>query len=207
MILINNIIKDFSYDYDEETVLMPYDYQKKMQQYTGSDWDIWGLTRMKKNEKWYKCYSKFSVSTYREIINSFHQLETFFNNDKNHDYFTKDPRYSLTSIFFNQTNLKYIYINRNDNSKKKSMRDQYGKELFTRNTIKGCSYVSNHFNYKAKYISYNNFKRNYQKILNKIPTNKIIKISYENLINKDNSEINKLENFINKKIITSSILS
>ena len=166
-ILENN--KDFYFDITEETVEIPKDYEKKIKFYTGHDWDVWGLTRMGKNKKWYKCYSTYNVHNSNTLFNTKdNYLSSLIEKAASKDIFIKDPRLIFTINFwkFPQELTKYIIIEREPDDLLRSIRNHYGMNLFTENSFENFNWVSNHFNYKIKYQSFKEYVDKYNYLIN-----------------------------------------
>ena len=197
----DNIPEDFFYDIFEETLYLPDNFKDDPSKYTGMSWDVWGLTRMLPGKKWYKCYSNFGVCSKNEMFIAKKEIESDINNSTN--YVIKDPRFSLTMELYNFSefeNNKFIFLTRSHNSVINSMRKHYGPKMFSESYLKNTNYVSNHFNHKIGYMSYDNFNNRYNFLKNSWHKDNWIEIAYEKIINKDSQELKKLENFLGSKI-------
>lgn len=202
------IPENYKYDIDEQTIFLPLDYEKKIKKYTGLDWDVWGLTRMQEEGKWYKVYSKFKVSNKKEILI---KLKEFSEKLKNKNkYYLKDPRLIFSLPIFwkqikNEKYAKIIFIERNQKDTIDSMRSHYGQRLFTDKFIDNkMKIVSNHFNYKIGSQNVNEYFKSIQttKAFIKTLGKRFLIINYDNIISERKSafEISNLENFLNIKI-------
>lgn len=191
-------LKDYSYDLDDDTIFIPDNYEENIKEYTGSDYDIWALTRMLKGRKWNKCYSKNNVDTYDNIIKKIKDISNDFN-DRSYSTIMKDPRLALTFPYFIfSENTKFIFLTREKTHCINSMRKHYGKNLFTNKYLPNTNMCSNYFNYKIKYQSSDYYYETFNAIIKKHLTNKsFISITYEQLIRKD---VSLLEDFIESKI-------
>ena len=187
---------DFEYDLDN--IYFPPNYEDKIKEYIGCDWDVWGLTRMLFNEKWYKAYSKFKVKTYSQITSALEEVTDYINNYKE-NIILKDPRLAIVLPFYKFTDCKYVFIKRNKENTLKSMKNHYGKNIFTQNYLPGTEYCSNHFNYKVKYQDFDYYYKTYTSIIEEnIKDKESFILNYEDLT--DNNTINKLNTFINGNI-------
>ena len=205
--LRDKIPQNYEYDLSEETIFKPQDYEKNIKKYCGCEWDVWGLTRMEKEKKWYRAYSKFNVSNKEEILIKFNQFQEKLRLSKN--YYLKDPRLIFAlPAYWNfiklQKNIKIIYIQRNPIDTLKSMRAHYGNRIFTKKYIKNTKIVSNHFNYQIKSQSINEYFQSCiitKNFIKSLGDNHLV-IDYDNLVDKRKSleEIRKLEKFLNIKI-------
>ena len=66
--------------------------------------------------------------------------------------------------------------------------------------------VSNHFNLKVQYLSYNSFLSRYNFFFNKLRESfEFIEIDYEDILNKNKKTLNRLEKFIDSQINLSII--
>tara|TARA_B100000989_G_scaffold298918_1_gene291034 strand:+ start:8670 stop:9488 length:819 start_codon:yes stop_codon:yes gene_type:complete len=191
----HKINKNYYYDLQEENIFFPKNYKKLKKKYTGFSWDVWGLTRMLKCGKWHKCYSRFNVESYRKIELEKKKLINFFK--KNNGYVLKDPRFGLCYPHYqNIKNVKYIILKRDKKSLLKSLRKHYGKNLFKKIYLPDSNIVSNHFNYKVEYLSFNKYFRRYLAMIKKtVKKKKYIEIDINKIDKK--KELNKLEKFLN----------
>lgn len=197
---------NFYYDIDERTLEIPSDYSENLIKYTGHDWDVWGLTRMLKGKKWYKCYSKLKISDHTGLKN---EKDIYLNNlkkmSKNNDVFIKDQRLVyLIDLWKFGKDTKFILLNREDESCLNSMRNHYGQNLFTDNIFKNFNWVSNHFNYKAGYQEFSDYKLIFDVFVEKIKNEyEVLEMNFNT--NKFKKDIHKLSNFINKKLNLDSL--
>lgn len=184
-------------NWDMLEVYMPPNYKDKVKEYTGCDWDVWGLTRTSKGEKWHKCYSKFGIQYGEEVIDKLNKLVDNINSQDK--LIIKDPRLALVAPLYNLKNTKIIYIKRGKEDTLKSMKKHYGKDLFTQNYLPDTEYCSNHFNYKIGYQDYDYYYRTYNNIIEEYIKDKdSLTIDYEHLSNQDT--INSINNFIQSEI-------
>lgn len=153
----------FCYDLDETTVYYPEDFFSKIEEYTGTSWDVWGLSRMQKNQKWYKAYSAHRVSNTPEILERLREYRSHLN-DGPGGFVLKDPRLGLTLAEYalDRTKNKVIVIQRDPTAVQQSMRNHYGRNLFTSQTLPGSKpLVSNHFNYHIQPQSFADYHAYY----------------------------------------------
>lgn len=165
---IVEVNENFNFDINEETVEIPKDYEKRIKFYTGHDWDVWGLTRMGKNQKWHQCYSTYSVHNSKSLLKTKDKyLESLIDKSTSKDIFIKDPRLIFTVNFwkFPKDLTKYIIIEREPEDLLKSIRNHYGINLFTKFNYENFDWVSNHFNYKIKYQSFKEYLDKYNSLL------------------------------------------
>jgi hypothetical protein len=190
----------FNFDLTQDTIFTPNEYSNKIKEYSGCDWDVWGLTRMVDGEKWYKCYSKYKVDNYENIKETLNNLVDNINSFSQ-NLVIKDPRLALTIPFYNIQNCKVIYVKRNKQDSLSSMRKHYGINMFTKNYIPDTEYCSNHFNYKVKYQDFDYYYDTYTSIIeNYIKDKDSLIVSYEDLLNKDESSIDSINNHIQGNI-------
>lgn len=194
---------DYSYDLDNDSVFFPENFIQKIKEYTGAEYDIWGLTRMIDDGKWNKCYSINRVKTYDEIVKKIDEISNDFNYKKENTVL-KDPRLNLTLPFFKFSDkTKFVFLTREKQECLSSMRRHYGKWLFTNNYLPNTDICSNYFNYKIKYQDFDYYYKTYNDSIDFILKDKNhIKITYQDILDKNISE---LENFIEAKIDTSLI--
>ena len=190
----------FNYDLDESTVYTPKNYTDKIKEYSGCDWDVWGLTRMIEGEKWYKCYSKYEVSDFNSITKTLDKLVDIINNyPKN--LVIKDPRLALTIPFYKFKDCKIIFIKRNRDESLASMQKHYGSNIFSTNYLPNTDYCSNHFNYKIKHQGFDYYYNTYNSIIKEYIHDKdSITVNYEDLLNRDETTINTINNYIQGNI-------
>jgi hypothetical protein len=205
---IESISEDllFSYDLDETSVYFPDDFFSKVEEYTGTTWDVWGLSRMQKNQKWYKAYSAHRVSNTREVLEKLHEYRDRLNRGPG-GFVLKDPRLGLTlgEYALDPARNKVIVIQRTPSAVRQSMRNHYGKNLFTSHTLPGPkAIVSNHFNYHIQPQSFEDYHAHY---LHNIDASTggfdRLTVDYEQIL--DGSASETLEDFIGAKIDRSLI--
>jgi len=193
----NNFNKSYSYDLDDTNVFMPKNYLNKLYDYTGFNWDVWGLSRMQQKKKWHKIYEKYNLKTFKEIKLSKIRFERKIN--ALNDYVIKDPRFLLTFKYYNLKNFKIILINRDKNELLKSLRRHYGKNIFTKKYLPESKIVSNHFNHKIGYISYSEFCERYNSVkffLKKKFKSRVLDVNFNRLIKLEKNTLNKINDFI-----------
>jgi hypothetical protein len=193
----NNFNKSYSYDLDDTNVFIPKNYSNKLYDYTGFNWDVWGLSRMQQKKKWHKIYEKYNLKTFKEIKLSKIRFERKIN--ALNDYVIKDPRFLLTFKYYNLKNFKIILINRDKNELLKSLRRHYGKNLFTKKYLPESKIVSNHFNHKVGYISYSEFCERYNSVkffLKKKFKSRVLDVNFNRLIKLEKNTLNKINDFI-----------
>lgn len=135
---------NYFYDIDETTLL-----------YEPNSFWTWGLDRMLPGQKWYKCYSKFGVDTYENIMNAINEYNTDY---KNRDKCVlKDPRLIFVLDYFD-FEYKLCYLKRDPKKVKESCKKHYGTDVFEEKD----GIVSNFFNHKIKYCSYETFSKRYE---------------------------------------------
>lgn len=194
--------KEYFYDVDDDVVFFPENYEENIERYTGSTYDIWALTRMRKGGKWNKCYSKNNIASFKQIIKKIKEISTEFNLKDN--IVLKDPRLSLTIPFFEFVDdVKFIFLTRNEDDCLNSMRKHYGINLFTDKLLPKTNICSNYFNYKIQYQSFQFYYNTFNKCIENFLLNKnFISITYDEILNK---KIEHLEDFIERKIDRSII--
>lgn len=191
----------FHYDLDESTIRLPENFSDKVLDYTGTTWDVWGLSRMQPGQKWYKAYSKFGVSTGKAVVES---IETYSRsiNQSETPLVIKDPRLSLTLDEFSldPCKNKVIWLAREPEAVMNSMRKHYGKNLFTEETLPGIeNCVSNHFNYRIGPQSFEQYQKIYNSALScNVSPYETLSISYESILS--GGALDKLEEFAECKL-------
>jgi hypothetical protein len=153
------ISEDFFFDLHNESLDIPSDYLESIQLYTGEDWDVWGLTRMLPGGKWHKAYSTRSLSSGVSLKTSINDFNQYLNEEKG--MVLKDSRLTFTLDLFNDNIGKVIVLSREDTSLISSIRNHYGKNIFTSEACDPFPWVSNHFNYKVKPMSFDSYKNRY----------------------------------------------
>ena len=192
-----NISDSFFFDIDEKTLQIPTDYTDRLIDYTGHDWDVWGLTRMLKGNKWYKCYSRFAVENKNSLLASINEYQDLLlKRSLKGNIFIKDPRLIFTHNYWDfPENTKFIVIERNKTDLLKSIRNHYGQRLFTDNLFEGYSWVSNHFNYKISYQSFDDYLSIYENLIDPLRENSdYFFIKFNDIFKNDFSE--NLKNFL-----------
>ena len=203
---INKMDDNFFYDIDENSLEIPDDYLLNFEKYTGHSWDVWGLSRMQKNEKWYKCYSKTNCADSSSIKNTLGDYkESLLNQSERVSTYIKDQRiiyaYKLWDL---PENTKFIILDRNENDSIKSLRNHYGKNLFTEKNYFNFTWVSNHFNYKVKYQSYEEYSTIFNEFANLIRSNyDVLDLTFED--SKFFNDVDELSKFLNTNIVYKDI--
>ncbi len=188
----------FKFDINKKTLFIPIDYEENIKKYTGHSWDVWGLTRMQNGGKWYKCYSKNKIDNSFNLKEKIEKCCLFLNNHKK-DFLLKDPRFLFTLPFWNIKNCKVLIIKRSYSKNLSSMRKHYGVNLFKKVYIKDTNYVSNHFNYKIKYMSENSYISKCENAINYLINNyNCCIVKFEELINR--KKISTIEKFIDREV-------
>jgi hypothetical protein len=134
------------YDLNQDTIEIPQDYSANLKRYTGHDWDVWGLTRMQPNSKWYLAYSRAGVETPEKALSKLQNIFTYL--EQTDAKFIKDPRLIYLLPLIN-TRIRGVIIKRNPVQILRSMRNHYGPHLFTKRRLHS-DWVSNHFNYRVQ---------------------------------------------------------
>lgn len=202
-------VETFHYDIDELSLVTPENYLSRLDELSSHTWDVWGLSRMLKNGKWYKAYSKCNLAGIDNIRDGLRSVRSFFlNNSGASDIYIKDPRmiFSLPAYVQEVMNSSFgvILIDRNSQSLLKSMRAHYGHRLFTDNCIDDFQFVSNHFNHQVMPQSFDDYLSaiSAAKLALKTLGVPLLELSYDKIMNKDfrDSEVKKLEKFISKPV-------
>ncbi len=205
----NQCFEDFNnsweYDITEQTLDIPDDYISNIEFYSNLGWDVWGISRMKKDCKWNMCYSKRFIENKHNLISKLNFYRSKINKIQ-HDFFLKDPRLVFTlPIIAEPEFTKVIILSRGTESNFKSIKTHYGKRMFTDNNYPGTNWVSNHFNLKVGFTSESQFLHNYQIFIDNIKKSfQTITLSFEKILEKK-CEIDRLENFIGSKVDRSLI--
>jgi hypothetical protein len=206
---LEDIKNKFQYDLDEKTVFFPDDFSKKIEYYTGKNWDVWGISRMIPGGKWYKAYSKYEVESLENIKKTLSMYEKTMNSGNN--LIMKDPRLGLVLDMFNldKQKCKFIRIKREKSSVLKSMKNHYGSGMFTSNILPGSvDIVSNHFNYKIRYQCFDEYEKIYNEVMDKnLEHYDCITVDYDLILAHKNIKI--IEDFIgstiNRALINNSL--
>jgi hypothetical protein len=81
------------------------------------------------------------------------------------------------------------------------MKKHYGIDLFTPNYLPGTNYCPNHFNYKIKHQGFDYYYNTYNSIIKEYIHDKdSITVNYEDLLNRDETTINTINNYIQGNI-------
>jgi hypothetical protein len=186
----------FEYDLTSDTIYTPENYASQVKDYSGCDWDVWGLTRMTEGEKWHKCYSKYGIDNYSNVIKTLNMLTEKINSSQ-HNLVIKDPRLAFTIPLYNIDNCKIVYVRRGKKDSLSSMRKHYGTNIFTQNYLPDTLYCSNHFNYKIKYQDFDYYYDTYTSIIESYINDKnSLIVDYENLLKKDKLTIDSINHYI-----------
>jgi hypothetical protein len=184
---------DFFYDLEETFIDFPEDYLSNLKDYTGEEWDVWGLTRMSEGEKWHRAYSARNISSSAQIMKATSEFNSYLS--KTDSVVLKDSRLTFTLDLFAKGIDKVIILQREENSLSSSIRNHYGKNIFTNNRAKGFSWVSNHFNYKIGPMSFEDFSQRYEDFYSEIEKNYSVLRINQNLLSED-STIKTLIDFV-----------
>ena len=153
------ILDDFFFDLCNKNLDIPTDYLELIQFYTGEDWDVWGLTRMLKGGKWHKAYSTRSLSSGFSLKTSIDDFNQYLAAENR--IVLKDSRLTFTLDLFSNNINKVIVLSREDSGLIASIRNHYGKNIFTSKKCEPFPWVSNHFNYKIKPMTFDSYKERY----------------------------------------------
>lgn len=183
------------YDLTLNQVEIPPDFEVNIERYTGHDWDVWGLTRMKPGMKWFQAYSRVGVNTPEKALEFFkHNLDAREHLDFS---FMKDPRIVYVAPLIPRE-YRFIIIKREKKDILRSMRNHYGPNLFTKNVI-FSNWVSNHFNYKIEPQDFDQYITIYFDYIEHIKRNRdYVEIEFEDLF--DNRNMGLLSKFLNREI-------
>jgi hypothetical protein len=187
------ISENFFFDLREESLDIPSDYLEWIQHYTGEEWDVWGLTRMLPGGKWHKAYSTRSLSSGISLKASINAFNQYLSEEKG--MVLKDSRLTFTLDLFNDNIDKVIVLSREDNGLTLSIRNHYGKNIFTSETCEPFPWVSNHFNYRVKPMSFDSYKDRYTSFSNALTKNKKVLFLDQSELRSDN-KMNTLLEFI-----------
>ena len=150
---------NFTFDIDETSLDIPLDYESNLEFYTGDNWDVWGLTRMRVGGKWYKAYSNRNISTSEGLNKAILMFNEYLK--RNSSLVLKDSRLTFTLNFFRGGIDKVIILRRKEDGLVSSIKRHYGKNIFTNFPVNGYPWVSNHFNYKIGVMDYFEFDSRY----------------------------------------------
>ena len=182
---------DSSYDLDEKSVELPNGYTQRLSDYTGHNWDVWGLTRMSQGKKWFRAYSRAGVETGKKAFDKFIELNRKMKLGQH--TFIKDPRLVYLLPLLDHS-VPTILVKRKPEHILKSMKNHYGPNLFTKKILQS-DWVSNHFNYKIQPQDFDEFYSIYLLFENYARDNMdVTEIAYESL--RDKKELLKMSRFI-----------
>ena len=204
---MNVISEDYFYDVDEKNVNITPDFYNNLREFTGQDWDVWGISRMINGGKWENCYKKNFVSDKSEIVETKAKIEKII--AQSNGLLIKDPRLTLTLELFDfleDKNNLFIYLTRSEDRVVQSMRKHYGPNLFTDNLIIGNEFVSNHFNHRVGSMEWSVFSSSYAFISEKLPSERTLLVNYDEIVSKDKFCIDSIESFIGNKLNLDSII-
>jgi hypothetical protein len=203
--LSEDAFRGFSYDLDELTVSVPADYQSRLYELSQHQWDVWGLTRMKPNTKWYKAYSKHGLCNGPDILSKLLSFHSYLaSSSRPRRIYLKDPRLIFAFPAYLQTMLstkcKILAITRNSGDLLQSLRSHYGHRMFTNETIDHFPYVSNHFNYAVQPQSFNDYVQSAMFSIQLVVdgSSESLHLSYDKLMHASDreSELKKLNDFL-----------
>lgn len=187
--------RDSRYDLDGKSIVLPSDYTQRLSDYTGHDWDVWGLTRMSQGKKWFRAYSRAGVETGIKAYTKFIELNRRLKLGTHS--FIKDPRLVYLLPLFDHA-IPTILVKRKPEHILKSMKNHYGPNLFT-NKILHDDWVSNHFNYQIQPQEFDEFYSIYLLFENYARDNMdVTEMAYESI--RDKKELSKLSEFIGSKV-------
>jgi hypothetical protein len=184
---------EFFFDLDEAHIDCPKDYLSNLKAYTGVDWDVWGLSRMIEGEKWHKAYSARKISSFEQVIRAISDFNTYLTNTDS--LIIKDSRLTFTLDLFARGIDKVIILQREEAGLSASIRNHYGKNIFTQNRVMDFSWVSNHFNYKVGPMSFEDFSQRYEDFYMHIEKScNVLRVNQHRL--SEESTIRKIVNFV-----------
>lgn len=140
---------DFYYDLDHSTVQIPNDYLNRLQEFTGQAWDVWGLSRMRPGEKWWRAYELFGIKHASQIRTQLVELSRSIE-EFSPLTIVKDPRLVFCLDQFRVRAKKIIVLTRDQRSTSKSIQSHYGPRMLSSHPFEGFDWVSNHFNHQVK---------------------------------------------------------
>lgn len=137
------------FDLDEGSVQVPEDYEESLHLYTGQDWDIWGLSRMRPGTKWYRIYSRAGLGTRANVLSAVDNVRSVVLQPSPVPMLVKDPRFLVTLRYmFRPNEIRVVVLRREREATLASMRSHYGPRLFDADPFEGFDWSSNHFNYR-----------------------------------------------------------
>ena len=164
------ISDDFFFDLYDQSLDIPSNYLETIQSYTGEDWDVWGLTRMLQGGKWHKAYSTRSLASGVSLKTSIDDFNRYLSAENG--VVLKDSRLTFTLDLFSDNVDKVIVLSREDSGLTSSIRNHYGKNIFTSQRCDPFSWVSNHFNYKIKPMTLDSYVDRYASFSKALTKNK-----------------------------------
>lgn len=188
--------RGFFYDLDESTVVRPRDYEQEIEHYTGANWDVWGISRMGTDEKWYRAYSRAGLATGEDVMKGVQQVAEIAS-AVTRPTVLKDPRLSLT-LWQLEIPCRIVVIRRKRSAVLDSMRRHYGQRLFTNQPFDGYSWVSNHFNYQVLPQTFEEYVEVFENLLRRsIANREHVIVSLEDIAA---GETKNLSNFLERRI-------
>jgi hypothetical protein len=191
----------FCFDLDEGSVYLPDQFLERVEQYTGTKWDVWGLSRMCPGQKWYKAYSRHSVATGADVMERIREYAGLLNHEAS-GVVVKDPRLGLTLEHYglDASRHRIIRVLRDPDAVMKSMRRHFGDRLFTEDFLPGDRrIVSNHFNYQIGSQPFEEYWCRYNAIISDNITNfAVLELAYEKII--DGSQLALLEDYLGGRV-------
>lgn len=148
----NHLDDTYEYDLDLGSIEIPSNYSGRYDELLGSNWDVWGLSRMIPGQKWHRVFDKFRIRDTRNIRTAIHEISDFLSQWTS-ALVIKDPRLAFTLDLFcsnQEFRFKTITISRNIEMSTASIKSHYGPRMFTANKVDNFSWVSNHFNYQIR---------------------------------------------------------
>jgi hypothetical protein len=191
----------FCFDLDESSVYLPDQFLERVEQYTGVSWDVWGLSRMRPGQKWYKAYSRHHMATGADVLERIREYALLLNQEAS-GVVVKDPRLGLTLEQYSLDASKHriIRVLREPDAVMKSMRRHFGDRLFTKNFLPGDKcIVSNHFNYQIGFQTFDEYWRRYNALISNNTLNfNTLELRYEKII--DGSQLALLEDYLGGRV-------
>lgn len=188
--------RGFFYDLDESTVVRPRDYEQEIEHYTGTNWDVWGISRMGPDEKWHRAYSRAGLATGEDVMKGVEQVAEIAS-AVTRPTVLKDPRLSLT-LWQLEIPCRVVVVERQRSAVLDSMRRHYGQRLFTNQPFGGYSWVSNHFNYQVLPQTFEEYVEAFEQLLRRsIANREHVIVSLEDIAA---GETKSLSNFLERRI-------
>ncbi len=170
----------FRYDLSEETVQIPENYLEKIRHFTGQDWDVWGLSRMRSGHKWHRVYEALGIMNHEGLSRSIHLFNQYLANHKG--LILKDSRLNFTLNFFQPNVTKVISLQREEIGLTKSIQNHFGPRIFTSDFHKPFEWVSNHFNYQIGSMTFDEYVGRYKYAIDQIKNEfEVLELNQNNL--------------------------